>query len=398
MPNARRGVRARRVIAVVALSGLSLWPCARTVSAAVPQAADRSRPSTAGLCAWPIASIGQRLFGNTALIDTAAIYLTMGFGYYRGTALRIHGLFPHARYMGFAIYTPGAGGTVGDHLADQDIAPDHGSFNPFRPGADRAARQRAYTLYVRQGPAPEHGRAANTLYTGVYHQVFVLYRVYDPDPGADVYGGVPEPGVEIVGALPRDAGYASTLATCAAPRAMWWKSGTRVGPTMQWQRVGVQGSHGGNGDNIYLAMHLKRSGAGVYALRFKAPTFPNTNLGRPITGKEDVRFWSVCQYDMATEQVIACLHDYQARSQNGYVTIQLSTSTAPSASKAAAGVNWLPFGNEPDGLLLYRQLLPNPAFRGSLLRVTPGASQGTVKKALGPYYPTLTAIGAPQHG
>lgn len=406
MPWTQRAARTRgairvlaacgRAVAVLAACGLALGPPTRPGLAAMGRAHTRRAAPASGLCAWPVASIGQRLFGNAALIDTAATYLTMGFGYYRGTALRIRGLFPHARYMSFTVYTPGAGGAVSDQLADQFIAPDRGSVNPFRPNADRAARNRSYTLYVRQGPAPAHGRAPNTLYTGAYHQVYVLYRVYDPDRGADVYGGVPEPGVAIVGARSGAAGYSRSLSACAAPRAMWWKSGTTVGPTMQWQRVGVAGGHGGNSDNIYLAIHLTRSGARTYTLRFKAPTFPNTNQGRPITGKEDVRYWSVCQYDMATEKVIACLHDYQARSQNGYVTVELTTSTPQATSEAAPGVNWLPFGDGQNGLLLYRQLLPSPSFGGSLLRVAPGASQDAVKRALGVYYPAMTLSGAPR--
>lgn len=346
--------------------------------------------ATRTLCSWPIASIGQKLFGNAALIDTDAVYLTMSFGYFRGTSLRISGLFPHARYMGFNVYTRGGGGVVSDHLDDQDIAPDKGSVNPLRPNADRAARRRSYTIYVRQGTAPTHGRPANTLYTGTNSQVFIVYRVYDPDPSADYYGGVPKPTITILRGDPASYTASKALSACAAPRGMWWKSGTTVQTPLQWQRVGVLGSHGGNASDYYLAVRLNRADAKAYVLRFKAPTFADTNHGKPITGREETRYWSVCQYDLATEKVVACLHDYQARSQGGYVTIQLATGS--SAPTAPSGSNTLSFGSQAVGMLMIRQVLPNSSFQGSFARVADGASQDAARRALGPYYPSLTVV------
>jgi hypothetical protein len=138
-------------------------------------------------------------------------------------------------------------------------------------------------------------------------------------------------------------------------------------------------------------MRLDHHDADEFVLRFKAPTFADTYDGNRITGRENVRFWSVCMYDMVSTRVIACLHDYEAvRSRSGYVTVLFSTlANRPRSATRANGINWIPFGPEAVGMVTYRQLLPNPAFRGSILNVAPDAYPNEMQAALGRYLPTI---------
>ncbi len=342
------------------------------------------------ICAWPRAAIGKQRFGNVGFVDTYAAYLLTTFAYLSGPTLRIHGLFPYARYMSFTLYA-GRSNVLVDHLADKDIVPDAGSTNPFAPLADRQAKHRAYTITIRQGLAPPGGRAPNTLYTGPYHPIIVMYRVYAPDQGADDFGNVPKPSVEYLNGPPESYTKSQQLPPCNTPQPARAAPNFAITTTEKWQRFGSQGGAGVNGDEAYLQMRLDRHDADEFVLRFKAPTFADTYDGNRITGRENVRFWSVCMYDMASTRVIACLHDYEAvRSRSGYVTVLISTlANRPRSATRANGINWIPFGPEAVGMVTYRQLLPSPTFSGSIMRVAPDAYQFEMKAALGRYLPTI---------
>lgn len=346
------------------------------------------------LCAWPREAIGARRVGNVGFIDTQAVYLMGAFGYTPGVALRIQGLFPYARYMSFMLYGGGSNAVV-DRLTDQSIAPDAGSTNPFRPLADRHARRRAYTIYLRQGAPPRSGRASNTLYTGSNRPVLVIYRVYAPDQsagakGADVYGGVPKPGIAVLGAASRHGAAVRSLPLCATPQPARGAPTIAIKTPLLWHRVGRRGGGGTNADEAYLQVRLDHTD-GAYVLRFQAPIFADTPAGHPITGREDVRFWSICQYAMATTKVVACLHDDEAvANRAGEITLVVSTlAERPGWATRAHGVNWLPFGPERIGMLIYRQLLPRAGFRGSVAQVAPNVTQHELRTVLGRYLPAI---------
>jgi hypothetical protein len=342
------------------------------------------------LCAWPRGSIGQQRFGNAGYIDSDSLYLLMTFARLPGLSLRLRGRFPNARFMSITAYA-GRSGSLIDHLADKDIVPDRGSANPFLPYANRNATRRSYTLYIVQGNPPASGRAKNTLYTGPYHPVTLIYRVYAPDASADPYGNVGKPQVEYISNLPGTKGQTRVIPACSPLAAVRGSRSAIIDTTMQWRRFGATGNGAVNADEMYLQMRLNRDDHQVYVLRFKAPTFADTYDGVRITGHEQTRFWSICQYDLQSTRVIACLHDYQAvRSRAGYVTVVLSTlANRPQSATRANGVNWLPFGPEPAGMVFYRQLLPNPSFEGSIANVAPDALQFEIKRALGRYLQTV---------
>ena len=69
-----------------------------------------------------------------------------------GTHIRISGHFAHARYTSFQVYDFAQRPL--DVLADLQLAPDAGSFNPFLPGASRTVAKRDYTAFIDFGSVP----------------------------------------------------------------------------------------------------------------------------------------------------------------------------------------------------------------------------------------------------
>src|SRR5439155_19847822 len=66
---------------------------------------------------------------NAAYPDDSAIYYSGAYQLAPATHIRIHGRFPHARYISFNVYD--AAQRPLDGLPDVAINPDAGSANPF---------------------------------------------------------------------------------------------------------------------------------------------------------------------------------------------------------------------------------------------------------------------------
>src|SRR4051812_47430059 len=137
---------------------------------------------------------------NVAYPDDSAQYYSAAYQLAPGTRIRVHGRFPHARYMSFNAYD--AAQRPLDGLSDVVIKPDPGSGDPFVFGAERTFEQRDYTVFIDTGPKPAQ-RAPNTIYTGTGQNgapntsgIFI-YRIYIPDKGRDDTGGVGLPTVTV---------------------------------------------------------------------------------------------------------------------------------------------------------------------------------------------------------
>lgn len=383
-----RGRRRRMALAALTALGALLGtqvPYATPIAMATAPAATPIK-----ICAWPRGAIGQQRFGNTGFIDTNGMYLITYFGYIAGRSLRIQGQFPHARYMSFTIYA-GRSTVLIDHIADKDIVPDRGSVNPFRPLANRNALRRSYTIYVQEGLPPVKRRPRNTVYTGPYHPVLVMYRVYAPDQGADDYGSVGKPRITELDGPPNSYSHATPWPFCSPLQPARSTGNIGLVDSQRWHRLGNLGGGGVNADDVYLETRLNHDDADEFVIRFKAPTFDNTYAGQRISPLANVRYWSLCMYDMLSTKVVACLHDYEAvKSRSGYVTVVISTlANRPASATPAHGLNWLPFGPEAVGLLNYRQLLPNPSFQGSFMNIASDAYQYQMQAAVGRYLPTI---------
>jgi hypothetical protein len=368
-----------------------------------------------GSCAWvrndPVAV-------NVLYPDEDAVYYIAALPTPRpGIRWSVRGEFPHARYMSFVSYN----GLPMDALLDVDIAPDAGSFNPFGPGADRTAAKRSYSVRLLETPAPADPaqRAANTVYVGGGQlgspapAHYLYYRIYVPDRGTAPRAGVPLPEIVVshdrnvsqdLGALDceslRDAAaqspvnglhtaYAGLSRPAQAPV-------TRAPATPEWsvesgltaaalgpagQEGAVKGGPGSNPHNLYLAAQVSRAHGEVLVIRGKAPSTPATFDGQPTMGTGDLRYWSFCQNGRTTRYV-ACLSDSRiALDPDGSYTVVVSDPSKRPPSAA----NWLPFGAEPEGQVLYRHMLPSAAFM-------PFSAQGAdesvpLTESMGDFYP-----------
>src|SRR3954471_8689592 len=153
---------------------------------------------------------------NVAYPDDSAQYYSGAYQLAPGTHIRIHGRFPHARYMSFNVYD--AAQRPLDGVADIKVVPDPGSSNPFRFGAIRDVDDhRDYTVFIDTGPKPTKP-APNTLYTGTGQNGApntsgtFIYRIYIPDKGRDDTGGV---GLPTVTVEPADGSGPQATSPCA---------------------------------------------------------------------------------------------------------------------------------------------------------------------------------------
>lgn len=350
---------------------------------------------------------------NVAYPDDSAIYYLGVAQIAPGTRVRITGRFPHARYMSFNVYDPLLRPV--DAVTDVDVVPDPGSTNPFRRGADRTTDRRSYTVTIEPGVAPADP-APNTLYAGGGQGgvpnlgATFLYRIYLPDPGRGDDGGVGVPTVTVEPATgsagspatspcaglerPTITGINETLAAVSPPAdppqpgganpPVWRKfvnllSSVAVNTTGQPNPGGLPlddlGGSGGflsNRDNNYVSAPTSRGFGKILVTRFKAPTFPDTRGGATRMPGGQLRYWSLCQNDPPTQRFVACVNDDRAVvDRDGNVTVVVSTTAdRPATATRACGVNWLPWGANPKGLLLYRHMLPADDFGGAVQRAT----------------------------
>ncbi len=103
-------------------------------------------------------------------------------------------------------------------------------------------------------------------------------------------------------------------------------------------------------------------------------------------GTGQVRYWSLCENEFASQRVIDCLYDEQVPlGAGGRFTIVMSTPGArPANARAECGVNWMSWGVQPDGLLILRHMLPSVGFAQAIQRVS---RVGDEEEVVGDYLP-----------
>ena len=353
-----------------------------------------------------------------------------------GGHLEIDGQFPHGRYTSLTTYTARTQAIDGIH--DTEIKPNPGSSNPFLPHAKRQVLHRSYAVKIVNERIPATGRATNTLYTESADgskstkdenlAIFIL-RIYVPDRGADIDGGVPLPTVSLVNSsgqktsFPQcpdvvpDTGLNQTVASSGAPLGppstpasvplVWHKytnlatglahiygDGTPLPDAAAPTTDKAFGSGGfyENLDNNYIYAQMDETLGQVLVLHAKAPTTPHTIDGEPRMGVGQLRYWSICSEDGYTTQYYGCVNDELVPlNRHGYYTIAISTAAArPANATLACGVAWLPAGPLTHTLLLMRNMLPSPTFRQAIQNVPVGHEQQDMgaNYPAGTYYPT----------
>jgi hypothetical protein len=107
-----------------------------------------------------------------------------------------------------------------------------------------------------------------------------------------------------------------------------------------------------------------------------------------------LRYWSFCQYEPATQRVVDCRSDDRVSvGADGRYTIVVSTAEdRPASARPECGVTWLAWGPQTQGLLIYRHMLPDPSFAQAIQNVPePGAEPA----AMGDYYPSGEYLAGP---
>lgn len=363
---------------------------------------------------------------NVLAVDTNAVYWVTGYAAVPGARLRIEGEFPWSRFMGFNLYD--AAGRPIEGLPDRGIAPRRGSTNPYRTGARRHAKRRGYRVFVEFGPKPADP-APNTLYAGDSLGGTLWYRVYIPDSGRDEMGGValPRVTVEPAGggrALPGiDACRSLQLpflqqvndAIAAAPAVPPlsgtaypgrnppnWRLFVNLGRGAadilldneigeQFHAAALEAQNDGPGffsssSIAYVFAPTSRGFGDVLLLRGRAPGFADTRAGPRRMPPAQTRYWSICQYEPATQRVIACRPDDRiAVDRRGRFRVVISTAAdRPRNARRRCGYSWLPWGPKTQGLVIYRQMLARRAFERAIARIPrPGAEREVMRG----YYP-----------
>lgn len=406
------------------------WPCAAAAAialaaAAAPGAHAQGLDQTCVLALTKFDPVTM----NVAYPDDSAQYYVGAYQLVPGTRIRISGRFPHARYMSFHVYDPAQRPL--DGLSDVRVEPDAGSVNPFAEGADRSSSDgRSYTVFVDYGPKPRDP-APNTLYTGTGQNGApnvggtFIYRIYIPDEGRDDTGDVGLPTVTLepetstatpatspcAGVSKPSADHVKELLTALEmPADTQFPGGTNP-PT--WRKfvnlassaainlvgepnpggIGLDGLGGSGGflsnlDVAYVSTPINRAYGQVLVTRVRAPTYPDTRPGTATMPGGQLRYWSMCENDPPTQRFIACLNDDRTVvSSDGFATYVVSQpSKRPPSATAACGVNWMPWGPNPRGLLIYRHMLPGGAFAQSIQ----AAAVDEEATTMGDYLPAST--------
>ncbi len=403
-----------RMLGAGAVVALAAAACS---SSAAPKSAPTSSPAVAGNpCAWP--TIANRNVNNIAYPDTNATYWVLGYRLAPGENLELHGTFPNARYMSFITYGP-SGGVI-DVLTDRDIRPDAGSSNPFAPTPRGSSAKHRYRVQVRSeatsavntvsavdvaspaiaAPTASGVRPLGTGREGVPGVVTgtLIYRMYVPTQPKDPAGGAQLPAVTLVRANGTKTAYATCTKQGKAPNgeAIVRKNGPATDRPAPAEPVFIRPESNGNNlypnpDNVYVATITHYEPGRLVVVRGHAPTFPDTRGGAVISGQEQVRYWSMCTNEYRKPYpVSACVADQSVKlDANGDYAFVVSTRVErPANATATNGVTWIEWGStKVDMLLLLRNMLANPDFSQSAIKLAPGA---LATSTMGQYAPRGT--------
>jgi hypothetical protein len=406
---------------------------------------DTTKPGVPGprTCFWTTGPFSGDPYLNIAWPDTNTYYWAAKFTVPEGAKLELQGQYAHARYSSFTTYD--MRGQPIESLADYLIEPDPGNINPTRDGADRTVQKRAFTIEVlatgdrekREEGYFVEGATSKVIHAPKndgYQQVLIL-RVYTPDRGQSITGGVPLPtpvltmpdGRVLRGAAACDAINAKQqmkIAPDAVGMPAWryrellnspGKPDTNpaTNPSTwyaQFDRKQFEGIFTGEPgnfdrksegfyptvDNQYVRTFINRKFGPVYVLRGKLPRTPKTMDGEPLMKVKgfDMRYWSICsQKGAANTMVLKCLNDEQVVTDKdrNYVIAFSRAADRPRTAYPECGINWLPIPDDGDGLfdadqgnMMIRNQLASPDFPNSIQKVT---KTGDERQVMGPYLP-----------
>ncbi|MFN8038333.1 MAG: hypothetical protein U0Q07_03885 [Acidimicrobiales bacterium] len=359
---------------------------------------------TTATCSWPVKANKETL--NVAYPDTAATYWVQRYSLGPGERLDLGWTKPNARYSSFITYALTGGALDVRTDRDLEVGPDgtatvqlsadvqpHAGGN--RIAATGTATNAAGTAIDNTaGPGATAAPTTTTTASGGRADGTVIYRVYvSGDPG-DPAGG-PLPTVTVV----RADGGRQELPPCSNPggsadaAALVDRFGPATNVPPPAQPVFIRPANGGgnlypNPDNVYVATIVGYQPGRVVVVRGKAPTFPDTRAGKPVTGDEQVRYWSLCTNEYRKPYPVSfCKHDDEvALDASGDYTFVVSTpGDRPANATEGNGVTWLDWGStDVNGLLLLRNMLASPSFPESATNLKPGSLASSTMGAYAP--------------
>lgn len=378
---------------------------------------------------------------NFAYPDTEVSYWGARFNLPAEARMVLRGYYSHSRYQSVNAYISGA---PSDTLRDVQIRPQRGSVNPFVPGhrRDLKFKKRRWKMTVLDAAVPAGARKPNTIYASANGGVQeLLYRVYLPDRGTGVAGGVPVPSMTLIledgRSLTGSAACAlinnpvRTMTPLRLPQATFESMVNTPGAKFEtapafspprWERffnfayaLGIfkegtpsesdrasadasdTGGQYSNGDARYIMTAINDHYGKVLVLRAKMPTFPRTWKGSRRAGSGQVRYWSLCENESPlTTSVIACLYDEQVplTRKRRYTIVVSTAANRPRTATRKCGVAWLKWGNYVDslgrggtGTLIMRNLIASPKFKQAIQNIHKPGQESAV---MGPYMPKST--------
>lgn len=370
-------------------------------------------------CSWPL----TLRHINLAYPDDSADYWMTHFGAVPASRLVIKGRFPAARYFSFHAYDEAQRPVAS--ISDHEIVPDRGA-NPFQRPTKKGG---GYTVQVVFEPEPEKPEP-NTVYAGEMQNGarnpagFVIYRIYIPDQPKQKTGGVPLPDVTIEtggGAAGQTLGQCEPLPPSAGQEVdeearksnytyitpnrthvpgtedppLWKRFYGADREFRDWcpdprcQDTGPKMKSGflANQQISYLYARISREYGDVAVIKARVPTFPDNRGGDPVTAPRQVRYWSFCQNNDATQRVVRCSPDHRTVVDDaGYATFVISDpEDRPRNATRANGINYLEWGGfYYSGIVIYRHMLPSKSFKEAIQNIPEGTPPAKVMKTYMP--------------
>ncbi|HYF25980.1 MAG TPA: hypothetical protein VD931_09605, partial [Baekduia sp.] len=165
-----------------------------------------------------------------------------------------------------------------------------------------------------------------------------------------------------------------------------------AGPAQQLEPLGGQGAFLSNVHNSYVFTSVNRAYGEVSLTEVRAPTFPDTRPGPATMPAAQLRYFSMCTNETATQRYVACrTDDRTAIGDDGQAAYVVSVPAhRPRWATADCGYTWLPHGPAPASTLILRHMLPAAGFAQAIQRAEPGKEAAT----MGAYLPRTRYVGS----
>lgn len=347
---------------------------------------------------------------NTGFLDSTATYTvtSLPISPSNGARILIRGSYPRTRYFSFQMYDGFRPGNFVDSVPDSIITPTGGAApasNPaVLPNANGYTATYEIQIVYQDPPVPPAARLPNTLYAGVGAPIGVfnktlLYRTYLPNTDSDGLGGAGLPDLIYDGPEGQfNLENTPDTRACTAARnlnnLLVAFPVTAIGQnqaSVAFRPISGRGAgvFYPNGDSNYLRAQTGRIYAPLIVARARVPITP---VQPPLlVAAPDVRYYSLCQNDLNTLRNIGCLtdRDFALQSDGTFTAVISSEANRPTLARPEFGYNWLPFGNQLNGLTVLRQILSRPGFEGDFVNAVNNQAL-PLSTTLGSFAPEIT--------